>query len=80
MLEFLVVFLIILIILSAFFSGTETALMSITLIKVRSLVKEKKNGSEALLRLKQDPHKLLITILIGNNIVNVAAASVATVV
>lgn len=80
MLEILIIFLIILIILSAFFSGTETALMSISMIKARSLVKQKKRGSETLLRLKQNPHKLLITILIGNNFANIAAASIATVV
>ena len=80
MLELLIILLIVLIILSAFFSGTETALMSMTMIKVRSLVKQKKKGSDVLFRLKQDPHKLLIIILIGNNLVNIFAASVATVI
>lgn len=70
----------ILILLSAFFSGVETALMSLSKIKVNSLVKQGKKGSEALFRLKQNPHKLIITILIGNNLVNIGAASFATVV
>tara|TARA_Y100000310_G_scaffold344307_1_gene456324 strand:- start:5271 stop:6503 length:1233 start_codon:yes stop_codon:yes gene_type:complete len=69
-----------LIILSAFFSGIETALMSVNMIKVNSLVKQKKRGSQTLHRLKQNPHKLIITILIGNNLVNIGAASFATVV
>lgn len=67
-----------LLIFSAFFSGVETALMSVGMIKVRSLVRQKRRGSEALYRLKQNPHSLIITILIGNNLMNIAAASLAT--
>ena len=75
-----IIILVVLILLSAFFSGIETALMSLSMIKVRSLVKQKKKGSDALHRLKQKPHKLIITILIGNNLVNIGAAALATVV
>jgi Mg2+/Co2+ transporter CorB len=80
MLEAQIIILVVLIFLSAFFSGIETALMSLNMIKVKSLVKQKKRGSETLHRLKQKPHKLIITILIGNNLVNISAASLATVV
>lgn len=73
-----IVILVILVILSAFFSGIETALMSLNKLKVRSLVKQKRKGAEALQRIKQDPNKLIITILIGNNLVNIGAASFAT--
>ena len=66
------------VILSAFFSSSEVALISITRAKVRTLVNEGKPGSEALAALKEKPDRLLITILIGNNIVNVAAAALAT--
>lgn len=65
-------------ILSAFFSGSEVALFSITRAKVRTLVNEKTKGSEALATLKKAPDRFLITILIGNNVVNILAASVAT--
>ncbi|NLV26979.1 MAG: HlyC/CorC family transporter [Methanomicrobiales archaeon] len=65
-------------ILSAFFSGSEVALFSITRAKVRTLVNEKTKGSEALATLKKNPDQFLITILIGNNVVNILAASVAT--
>jgi len=65
-------------ILSGFFSGSEVALISINPAKVRTLVEQKKKGSAALERLKADPDRLLITILIGNNLVNIAAASIAT--
>ena len=70
----------ILIVLSAVFSGSETALMSVNMAKVKSLLKQGKRGSESLHRIKQNPHRLIITILIGNNLVNIGAASFATVV
>ncbi|MFA5266347.1 MAG: hemolysin family protein [Methanoregula sp.] len=66
------------IIFSAFFSSSEVALISITRAKVRTLVNENRSGSAALAALKESPEHLLITILIGNNIVNVAAAALAT--
>jgi putative hemolysin len=64
--------------LSGFFSSSEVALISITRAKVRTLVNEGKKGSDALARLKEYPDHILIAILIGNNVVNVAAASIAT--
>ncbi len=69
---------IICILLSAFFSSAEVALISIHRAKVRTLVNEGKPGSQAVAALKESPEHLLITILIGNNIVNVAAAALAT--
>ena len=75
-----IIILILLVFLSAFFSGIETALISLNMIKVKSFLKQKKKGAEALFRLKQKPNKLIITILIGNNLVNIGAASFATVV
>jgi putative hemolysin len=66
------------ILLSAFFSSAEVALISIHRAKVRTLVNEGRPGSKAIAALKESPEHLLITILIGNNIVNVAAASLAT--
>ncbi|MFB6241035.1 MAG: hemolysin family protein, partial [Gemmatimonadota bacterium] len=64
--------------LSAFFSGSEIALFSLSEARVRMLVEEGHHGAEALLRLKKDPERLLVTILVGNNVANVGAASVAT--
>jgi CBS domain containing-hemolysin-like protein len=80
MLQTQIIILLILILFSALFSGIETALMSLNMIKVKSLVKQKKKGAETLHRIKQNPHKLIITILIGNNVVNIGAASLATVI
>ena len=70
--------LIILIILSAISSGSETALVSISEIKAKTLYDQKKRGSKSLLKLKKEPKKLIITILILNNLVNISAASIAT--
>ena len=78
MLEIQIGILAVLLMLSAFFSSVETALMSVSSIKVRSLVKQKKKGSEALQRLKSNPERLLITILVGNNVVNIGSAALAT--
>ena len=69
---------IICVLLSAFFSSSEVALISIHRAKVRTLVNEGRPGSKAIAMLKESPERLLITILIGNNIVNIAAASIAT--
>ena len=66
------------VLLSAFFSSSEVALISITRAKVRTLVNEGRPGSNAVAALKEKPDRLLITILIGNNIVNITAASLAT--
>jgi len=69
---------IICILLSAFFSSSEVALISITKARVRTLVNDNKPGALALATLKEKPDHFLITILIGNTIVNIAAAAIAT--
>jgi len=64
--------------LSGFFSSSEVALISITRAKVHALLNQGRKGAEALDILKRSTDTVLITILIGNNIVNIAAASLAT--
>lgn len=71
-------FLLFLIVLSGFFSGSEIALFSLGEARVRSLVEERRSGAAALATLKANPERLLATILVGNNIVNIGAASLAT--
>jgi CBS domain containing-hemolysin-like protein len=80
MIEYVVeiLFFVICILLTAFFSSSEVGLISITRAKVRTLVNEGKVGSHAVAALKESPEHLLITILIGNTIVTTAAASIAT--
>ena len=73
-----IILFIICVIFSAFFSSSEVALISMTRAKVRTLNNENRVGSHALMVLKESPEHLLTTILIGNNIVNIAAASLAT--
>ncbi len=70
--------LVLLLALSGFFSGAEIAFFSISQTRARSLAEEGKRGATALVRLKANPERLLITILIGNNVANIGAASVAT--
>jgi len=73
-----IVILIVLLLLSGFFSSAETALFSISKAKAIHLAKEKGKVNALIKRMKDDPHRLLSTILIGNNIVNVGASAMAT--
>ena len=75
---FQIVLLIILIILSGFFSASETALMALSRIRVMHMVDEEIKGAKLLEKLLEDPNKLLGGILIGNNIVNIGASSLAS--
>ena len=75
--EYLIFF--VLVILSAFFSSAETAYFSIRHSQIRIMQEHKKKNSDLVHRLKDDPERLLITILIGNNIVIFASASFATI-
>ncbi|RMF05229.1 HlyC/CorC family transporter [Candidatus Woesearchaeota archaeon] len=63
---------------SAFFSGVETALVSVSPARTNLLLKKKLRNAEFLQKLKSDPHRMLTTILIGNNLVNIAAAAITT--
>ncbi len=73
-----IILLAILLLLSAFFSGSETALVSISRLRTRHMVKQNKPGARTLKKLKDDPKRLLITILICNNLANVSASALAT--
>ncbi len=64
-------------IISAFFSGSETAFFSLTKIQIKKLEKSNNKSSKRILRLLNNPKELLVIILLGNTIVNVAAASTA---
>ena len=65
--------------ISGFFSSAETALMSLSKLKVKHLVSTQRKGAEQLEKIISEPGKLLSAILLGNNLVNVAAAALATI-
>lgn len=71
---------ILLVILSAYFSGSETAMMALNRYRLRHLANEGHRGAKRASRLLERPDRLLGVILIGNNFVNFSAASIATVV
>ena len=73
-----ILILVILLILSGFFSSAETALFSISKARAIHMAKEKGQINSLIAKMKEDPHRLLSTILIGNNIVNVGASALAT--
>ncbi|MCF7846398.1 MAG: hemolysin family protein [Candidatus Peribacteraceae bacterium] len=69
-----------LLVLSAFFSSSEVAFVSLSPAKVRLLEDKKSRAAKLVIALKNRPQRLLATILIGNNLVNIFAAGLATVV
>ena len=73
-----ILLLILLLLLSAFFSGAEIALVSLSPAKVRTMVETKKKFAGMIASLKKHPDKLLITILIGSNLMNTSASVMAT--
>ena len=71
--------LIILVVFSAFFSASETAFSSLNQIRLKSRAEDGDSAAARVLAMSEKYDKLLSTILIGNNIVNIAAASIGTV-
>jgi CBS domain containing-hemolysin-like protein len=69
---------ILLLILSGFFSGSETAFMSANRVRIRELANEGDHKAKRVDQLLEDQTELLTTILIGNNLVNIAASAIAT--
>ncbi|PCI60324.1 MAG: magnesium/cobalt efflux protein [Gammaproteobacteria bacterium] len=70
----------ILIILSAYFSSSETGMMSLNRYRLRHLEKQKHKGAKRVSKLLARPDRLIGLILIGNNLVNIAASAVATII
>ncbi|MDB3956552.1 hemolysin family protein [Candidatus Nitrosopelagicus sp.] len=77
-LEFEIPLLVVLIGLSGFFSGLEVALVGIRMAKVEQMVKDKVKGSTSLLKLKKNPSRMMASVNLGNNLVNVASTAIAT--
>lgn len=72
------VFFVLCLILSAFFSSSETAYISLQRVRIRHMVNSRVAGAEDVARLTEHPERLLTTVLIGNNFVNTAAAALGT--
>ncbi len=64
--------------LSGFFSGSETALLSLDKLRVRFLQQKGRPGADKLAKLLDDPDRLLSGILVGNNLVNIVTSVIAT--
>jgi len=77
-LEYEIISLIVLIALSGFFSGLEVALVGTTRSKVRQMLNEKLPGATSLDKLKSNPSRMMASVNLGNNLVNVASTAIAT--
>ncbi len=74
------ILLLVLLLFSGFFSSSETALFSLSRARARHLAKNQGKVNLLIFKMKQEPHRLLSTILIGNNLVNIGASSLATII
>ena len=75
---FQLIVLVVLLILSAFFSSAETSLTTFNRIRMRTLADEGNKRAARILKVTEDSGKMLSAILIGNNVVNLSASSIAT--
>lgn len=78
--SYLLGLLVFLIMCSAFFSSSETGLLSLNRYRLRHMSREGNRSAQRAQRLLSTPDRLLGTILVGNNVVNILAASIATVI
>ena len=76
----LLVFLFVLIMISAYFSGSETAMMTLNRYRLRHLATNGHKGAKRATKMLERPDRLIGLILIGNNLVNILASSIATVI
>jgi CBS domain containing-hemolysin-like protein len=67
-----------LVVLSALFALSETAIVSVSRLKVKHLVEQKVKGSKSLQKLHENPSRMLGVVLIGNNVVNIGASALVT--
>ena len=72
--------LVLLLVLSGFFSGSETGMMAANKIKLRNLSKKSKTSAKRALELLKRPDQLLSAILVGNNFANILASAIVTII
>ncbi len=75
----LIISMVVLVMLSAFFSATETAFNTLSLTKIKLSAERGNKSSKKVLKLLSDYNKFISTVLVGNNIVNISLSSIATV-
>lgn len=73
-----IVCLVVLLLLSAFFSSAETAMMAVNQIRILSLVEQGDRRAKKLLKILDNKPKMLSAVLVGNNLVNISASSLTT--
>lgn len=73
-----IIIIVVLLILSAFFSSAETAFTSVNKLRVRSQAEDGSKIAKLVFSIIDDPSKFLSTVLVGNNVVNIAASSMTT--
>lgn len=73
-----IIILVVLLIVSGFFSASETSLMSLSKIRIRYMKEDGVKGARLVSELIESPNKLLSSILVGNNVANIAATSIST--
>ena len=74
-----VIIMVVLVILSAYFSATETAFSSLNKTKIKALCEKENKRAQLTYKISEEYDKLISTILIGNNIVNIGLASIGTI-
>lgn len=79
-LSYLYISLVLLIVISGFFSGSETGLMSLNRYRLKNLANKNHKGAQRAQRLLETPERLIGLILLGNNLVNILASAIATII
>jgi len=77
--SWLILAFIVCLVFSAFFSSAESAFLALPKLRIRYLVENGRRGAEWLAKMAESPEKVLATVLLGNNLVNVAAATLGTI-
>ncbi|AUV82403.1 DNA-binding protein [Salinigranum rubrum] len=73
-----IVLILLLLLGSGFFSSSEIAMFSLPAHQIDAMIEQGLRGARAVKSLKEDPHRLLVTILVGNNMVNITMSSIST--
>jgi putative hemolysin len=77
--SWLILAFIVCLVFSGFFSSAESAFLALPKLRIRYLVENGRRGAEWLAKMAESPEKILATVLLGNNLVNVAAATLGTI-